>query len=937
MYRIGYLNPFIGRAEEQAFHSLALAAKALGFEMTAVLPSELHENSPFDFLISTSSAVGKTTSHPIFLSGHLPRGAYFEAEETFENLASYDGYLCIADSLTDFFASIAASLDKAVVQPGFYYNSPQIVDFAADIPAICARGELALCYFGTNWDPRAKRLFRRLAIRPYARIYGPEGAWNDIPPHAYKGAAPFDGVSVQRTYAAYGAGLVCLSQDHLLDDIVSNRIFEIVSAGACAICPDTPWMRANFADSVFYYRPFAVPDDILSDIDEAMRAIAADPAAAQAMASEARSRFEGRFDAQTLLANAGAYFDRWRAAGAARVAHMGDPVVDVIIRVGGRDLSFIERAIASLDRQTAGRFRVVFVAYRPVDLSAITARSWSRIVAFEVVQAPGGNRSRTLGLGLDQVKSDYFCILDDDDYFLSGHIEGLLAALGRSADADRFAYADVLRLDDAGRGQGVWDNGLEVLKAGPAHGDIYSLLQRFTSHCFLATSSTLKHVRRAHWKLHTAEDVLLICALLRYATPLHSPNASCVYSQGRDDGSAFLQDPNRRADELGLYLEVAPWRVDIEARFRPPTPSARDFLAPVVLRLVEAQRQKLQGDTGGALLAQCLEISLSEADFGGQAFAWGEDVLQGLLTDEPMVFLAVPFDGGRYGGADAAVEAAGAGEAVRVRPTRPWEIALNVDIGDYAVPGCSTTALAVLDGVDAPLSLGLLNGAGEIIAQTQAPASTGVLALAVAGPDATPLAKAIVQAGALPPSKTILVRSLMVGYRLSDLRDAFAADGLDGSREALLARLQARIFRTSVNPPQNPPSRLEPINFRSRRCLYLGVTRDGPYAAGALREIGSGVKPWDYFARVHVPAAQAARALWLKVTVRDTREAFHLLMVDETFATALSPPVLVPAGKEQVEIWLDAHNGQDGGFIVFQAGETPRNLPMTLVAVEAGA
>jgi hypothetical protein len=74
-----------------------------------------------------------------------------------------------------------------------------------------------------------------------------------------------------------------------------------------------------------------------------------------------------------MIKNAVTYFEDWKERGGRRAAPSESPLIDVGGRVGGRPVETVLRAIRSLESQTAGRFRIVFVRYKPLDVSAMDA------------------------------------------------------------------------------------------------------------------------------------------------------------------------------------------------------------------------------------------------------------------------------------------------------------------------------------------------------------------------------------------------------------------------------------------------------------------------------------------------------------------------------------------------------------------------------------
>lgn len=916
-YRIAYLNPYPGRAEEQAFQSLRAAAGSRGWEMTSLLPSDLAEASPFDFIISTTALVRKTTSHPIFLSAHAPRMTYCDTEEVYQNVASYDGYLCIADTLQRYFRHLASSLGKTPIEPGFYYDCPQILDLAADIPAAVAGGSLALCYFGTNWDRRTERLFHLLGQRQDVRFFGPEPAWWAYGGQGYRGSTPFDGVSVQRQYAEAGVGLVCLSQDHLVDDVVSNRVFEIVSVGAAAIAPDSAWMRANFGDSLFYYDPFGGPATIARRIDAIMAEITADPHRAADMARRARDIFEQRFSAEVVLTNAVAHYEAWRAAQAARAARFAETRIDVIMRTGGGRPGLMERALRSLEQQAAGRFRLIVVNHGGPALPGLANRTPGRIDEIILVEAPGAGRGRALAAGLAEVRAETFLLLDDDDYLLSDHVLRLLSAMSAGGSARQFAYSDILRLDEGGARTGPFDNGLSILKEGEATGEVTTLLERFSSHCFLASSAALLDVPFKHWDLNTAEDGLLIFSLLRTASPVHSPGATCVYSQGRADSSRFMEDPQRPEDEVSLAIEIAEHYRQVQKRFVDEGGNPRELIHAAVRRLVDRRSATIQG------------LAPGQAPLGNWAELGGAKP-ESTLMDDNRIWIEAPLDPARLH-YDGQLLQPAPGSAVTVRPRHPWEFTLTIEVGDYAVAGCSVLPVLTFTGGDQELIVAALDIQGKLRNQTRIPSSAKLMRAGVSVIDSESLGAVVLQASRFPCVNPVVVRSLHLGYDKKELAEAF---GMAPEPVARLAgRLRDFASRQVVNAPANPGVAI-PLDYRSPGSVFRSPVADGRYSEGAPRTFGSGVIPWDYFVQIPLPVRQRSGLTRMRLRLRDIGESCYAMLVDTCFEQVLGDRVAVLGGKQAAEIWLDLDETQDC-YLVLQSTDLPQNALITLVGIDA--
>ncbi len=263
--RIGYLHAWRDSAENQAFQSLAIAGQRIGHTVVHCANSIEVEAAGVDFVLAASASQPKLNDVPTYSVLHQPRDAYLSFRTYFDNVLTYDGYLTISDSIQTFMADLLFAVRRDVGF-GFYYNSCQSQAVSADLADLIRRKALRVTYFGTNWDRRRHGLFKRLSKSGAARIFGPETAWAHIDQSAYGGCVPFDGESVQQSYRENGVGLCILSEGHLAEDVISNRIFETTSVGAVAICCDTPWIRKHFGDSVYYIDQH-LRDDLLAAAD----------------------------------------------------------------------------------------------------------------------------------------------------------------------------------------------------------------------------------------------------------------------------------------------------------------------------------------------------------------------------------------------------------------------------------------------------------------------------------------------------------------------------------------------------------------------------------------------------------------------------------------------------------------------------------------------
>jgi len=738
-YRIGFLNPWRNAAENQAFHSMAIAADRIGHTLVHVATTAEVEAADLHFVIATASTQPKTTDIPTFGAIHEPRERFWQNQDYFDNLLSYDGYLTISDNLVRFLRSLCAGFGRDA-PIGRYYNTPQRSNLSCNLYHTASFDLLRLCYFGTNWDKRNRPMFRELSRRPYMRIYGPEQSWSYLTGPSYKGSLPFDGNSVQQEYATFGVGLVALSQGHLLDDIISNRIFEITSAGAVAICPDTPWIRKHFGDSVFYYDARQSTSSVVGAIDKAMAQIVADLAAASDMAARARAIFERDFSAEVMLREAVRTFEHWRDQRVAKraAATRGAPTVDVIVRCGGRPIDMIMRAVRSIDRQTSGRFRVIFVRYKPIDLSELTGREWHNITECTVVDCFGGNRSATLCAGLRHVHSTYFAVLDDDDYWLADHIEHLWDALRCNDPATAYAHSGTIGFQQVNPTDPAETHRIHNVR--PAQGDIWSIMGSFAMNSFLCSSGLLRYLNLDKWELETAEDSVLQATMIAHANVAFTHRATACFQRNSLDSSRFANHMKRAEDEFDCFTRIADLIPAIERKFAQTGLNPWERLGWALDRIHTSRKQ--------AALAGLTAHVLKEGQIA--------DSLHDLAGIVPLILDL----------AQAEIQAAGAtalvedGREIDIHPpSSAWAYGLQIPLDQFLTQVGAGWLVCEFGPGNIPFGLGILNERGEFAVREECPATTLPLEMWLPF-DGASASRLVVQNWAVPMSAPVRLRRL---------------------------------------------------------------------------------------------------------------------------------------------------------------------------------
>lgn len=559
--KIGFLNPWSSAAESQAAVSQRIAAQRIGVTLITAKDERDLDSSAVDFVISVASSVPKVYDCPSYLNVHEPTSRFLQNEFYLKNLMTYDGYLTISDSLRRFIRDLSFGIGRPD-DPGFYFDTPQKSETSADLPQIVKAGDLRIVYFGTNWDRRSPRLFELLDTKDVLRIHGPRHSW-PIGLISYAGPLPFDGVSPQKTYASFGLGLVLLSAQHLREGVISNRIFEIASVGAVSICPDIPWIRKWFGDSVFYFNPWEHSRDIARRITDIHEHCKMCPHLLAKMGQDARTIFEKNFSAERMLLNAVEYHEANQRKRSYRLKRLPPaPRIAVIVRCGDRRLAYIERAVNSICSQTFGRFTVIFVKYKNIDLSAILSIAAPNIDSFIEIEVPNGNRSDTLFAGLAKLRelhAEYFSVLDDDDFWLSNHMEGLFSAAIQARRHVDVAFSGAIAISPEGRQieKGLsWKRNVYTFGFRTPVASASDITREFSSNSFVARTDLLVDEIDTP-EMETAEDSVLISLIARHSKPVFSYQATAFFTQNESDGSGFSSHPLRQRDLASLSLRTS--------------------------------------------------------------------------------------------------------------------------------------------------------------------------------------------------------------------------------------------------------------------------------------------------------------------------------------------------------------------------------------------
>ncbi|GAB4139075.1 MAG: hypothetical protein Fur0046_14010 [Cyanobacteria bacterium J069] len=448
--KIAIQNPFFDKpyiAEVEMSRRLMLAAKNIGWQAVEVQTgAEIREAEP-DCVIVLHHWTPKVAPVPTYLCMWSPPEFFEGTDRLINNTLSYDGYLIGSRIVDRWLHHLLCHTPKRYFKSPFYTSAPKT---AYRPPSL---SQPRLVYLGSNWDgPRFKQLFEGLDQQPYMDVYGNPDGWKYLN-QAHRGALPYDGNSVFEAIHTAGVGLCLHREEHRQAEMPSMRIFEIAAAGAVAICSEHAFIRAAFGDTVLYIDADADPNDQVAQISQHMDWIAHHPQQAEEMAAAAHEIFIQHYTLEKHLLDLLPHHEALLSDKGFVPAPGSSPVpaqVQVIMRVGGRPLSFIRRALESLAAQSYPNIGVILVEYQPVlGLDEEFLGQYGDRLQIRRIPGPATCRSSTLWAGLRAVDAPYFAILDDDDAIHPNHLQTLVSLLEQQPDVG-VAYSGTLKVLESG-------------------------------------------------------------------------------------------------------------------------------------------------------------------------------------------------------------------------------------------------------------------------------------------------------------------------------------------------------------------------------------------------------------------------------------------------------------------------------------------------------
>jgi hypothetical protein len=372
------LWPEIKTAEDECIARLKLAALALGLECVEVhadggllsAPEVKVSKADVDFVIHLHYDTPKRYDAFSIVALWNPLKFYHEwgYTRTSRNLTTHDDFIsCSSDAADDHVARMVRN--KATHLPALFH----MYHSTADVTHPPSLGDGKLFYAGINWEAisggksRHGEVLKRLDPTGLLRIYGPtifQGVrvWEGYA--SYVREVPFDGVSMIDEISKAGIALVLSSQAHKDSELMSNRLFESVSAGALVICDENAFAKKFFGDSLLYIDSRTPIEQLHADIVRHLEWTRTHPQEALAMIARAQAIFREKF---TLIRNLGDLYTGLPARKQALSERINPPAlpaprVKLELLMPEYSGAVLQAHIASVNAQDWGSFSATLVA-----------------------------------------------------------------------------------------------------------------------------------------------------------------------------------------------------------------------------------------------------------------------------------------------------------------------------------------------------------------------------------------------------------------------------------------------------------------------------------------------------------------------------------------------------------------------------------------------
>lgn len=598
--KIALHNTFYGGqlAEAELARRLAIAAKTLGWDAREVgYSDDIWAYDP-DLVLNLHFRTPKLTSHLTYGCLWHPTVLVETQPEFVRHVWSYDAFL-----------SSSPHIDRWLADQ--FYNTPKQYAIAPFFTSCNATpyqppdlSSPRLMYVGSNWDgDRYKDLFLGLERKGTIEIYGNPAGWTYLD-SAYRGSLPFDGSSVLKALSQAGVGLCLHRPEHTQAGVPSMRIFEIIAAGAIAICGEHAFIRANFADTVLYLNPDSDAAAQVAQITAHLAWIQSHPKAALEMTHAAHKIFIEKFALETLLKNLQAQHENLFSAKRrtyptvkpaepeTSIASSAHSSVQLILRIADRDPVKLQSTLNSVQAQTHQNISILVTKHQKFDELSSILQAYQEHLSIQVIECDSNQlKSSELWTAINQVSSQYFGLLTSGTTLYPNHLQTLVTILNQFSQLG-LAYSEVIQTSLEHVHQPLGENFYEIsdrAQLAQQSSDLRELLPVtpfIHTNNFLARSSLLDALLKQDPQLDALADEFLLLNLLARGSAMFSHAVTCQIEAEGWQPTESAQVPDLKSQALR--------RIQVMLRDREFAPGrSHYFMNPMQLRVSQLET-KLQ-------------------------------------------------------------------------------------------------------------------------------------------------------------------------------------------------------------------------------------------------------------------------------------------------------------------------------------------------------
>ena len=463
--------PDVQAAEDENIARIQITARSMGLECIVVDPEGVRldcanqriTGRDVDFVINLHFETPKAYDAYSFVALWNPLRFFNEwgYRQYSKHLLTHDDFLSCSSTWSDEHIRRMIAEDESRLGPHFtMYHSLSEPIFEPTL------GQRKVFYAGINWDKMGKKkgrhqeLLQLLDKAGVMRIHGPRifnnlNVWEGY--QCYVGPVPFDGVSMIKAISEAGIAMVFSSDAHKESELMSNRLFESLAAGAVIICDDNPFAQRHFGDTLLYVDASESPERVSKQILGRREWILTHSDEALEMARAAQEIFKQKFTLDRSLAEIyTGLTERKKLVQECLTPAQPSQEIKVLLVLPEYSLETLNRLLESLESQSHRTLSAILLldtgdlaGHAPVIKNRISHCPFPveiRPVNFYERRKDGTLRRRILlGRILAPVieslpPETLFLVLTPNEGWFSGHISNLLRALQASPESD-FAFA----------------------------------------------------------------------------------------------------------------------------------------------------------------------------------------------------------------------------------------------------------------------------------------------------------------------------------------------------------------------------------------------------------------------------------------------------------------------------------------------------------------